>query len=68
MESQTSDKSDQLQAIAEKDAMVYFRPTSIPLSDESCEEVKKEISKGVSDEFFQHLFVYLRGLGYVVLF
>ena len=60
--------SDQLQVIAKRDAMVYFRPTSIPLSEESCEEVKKEFNKGVSDEFFQHLFVYLRGLGYYLRF
>ena len=64
MESQKPDSINRLQDIAERDAMVYFRPTSIPLCEESCEQVKKEINKGVSDEFFQHLFVYLRGLGY----
>ena len=57
-----SEETKQLREFVQEDEMVYFRPTSIPLSDKTCEHVKKELHEGVSDSYFHKLFEYLRGL------
>ena len=58
----TQESLSSLERLVEKDTMVLFRPTSIPISDEACEKVNELLKEDMNDSLFERMFIYLRGL------